>query len=74
MSTQKQSRVDLLEKKVKALTNVMQEIIYNVNNLSTLATGSMETIKRMPGYKEAIKQLTEKAKNNNNTEDNGSQV
>jgi hypothetical protein len=74
MSTQKQSRVDLLEKKVKALTNVMQEIIYNANNLSTLAAGSMETIKRMPGYKEAIKQLTEKAKNNNNTEDNGSQV
>ena len=68
MSTQKQSRVDLLEKKVKALTNVMQEIIYNVNNLSTLATGSMETIKRMPGYKEAIKQLTEKAKEDMNVE------
>jgi peptidyl-tRNA hydrolase len=62
MSAEKQSRVDLLEKKVKALTNVLQEVLHNQEHLRTLAAGTFETIKLMPGYKKAIDKITEKAK------------
>lgn len=43
MKSRKQSRVDALEVKVHRLT--------------TMVIGIMETIKRMPGYQEAIEKL-----------------
>ena len=43
MKSKKQSRVDALNARVK--------------NLTTLTIGMMETMKRMPGYKEAIEEL-----------------
>jgi len=50
--TKKQSRVDLLEKKVQALINV----------------GTLETVKLMPKYDEAIEQLKEKAREDSSEE------
>lgn len=58
----KQSRVDLLEKKVQALINVVQQLLDENAYLKDLAVGTLETIKLMPKYKEAIEKLKEKAR------------
>ena len=66
MKTQKQSRVDALEKRIAAMTNVMQQLIQEVTNLRTLSFGTLETIKQMPGYNEALEKLKEKTTETNN--------
>jgi hypothetical protein len=40
-----------------ALTNVMQQIINEINHLRELSIGTLETVKLLPGYEEAIEQL-----------------
>lgn len=49
-----------MKNKIEALTRVLQQIIYDQSNIKTLAVGTLETLKLMPGYDEAIKQITEK--------------
>ena len=49
-----------MKNKVDAITRVLQQLIYEQDNMRTLSIGMMETIKLMPGYDEAIKQVTEK--------------
>jgi len=66
MKTQKQSRVDSLEKRVAAMTNVIQQLIQEITNLRTLSFGTLETIKQMPGYNEALEKLKEKTTETNN--------
>ena len=65
MKGQKSSRVDLLEKKIQALINVVQQLLDENAYLKDLAVGTLETIKHMPDYEEAIDklkaQVTEKA-------------
>ena len=60
MKTQKQSRVDALEKRMAAMTNVVERLIQEITNLRTLSFGTLETIKQMPGYDESLKKLKEK--------------
>jgi len=57
MKGQKNSRVDLLEKKVKALIGVVQQLLDENAYLKDLAVGTLETIKLMPDYEEAIEKL-----------------
>ena len=59
MKGQKQSRVDLVEKKIKALTNVMQGIMDEMAQMRDLSVGTLETIKLMPDYSEALEKLKE---------------
>ena len=59
MKSQKSSRLDLLEKKVKALIGVVQQLLDENSNLKDLAVGTLETIKLMPDYEEAIEKLKE---------------
>jgi len=66
MKTQKQSRLDALEKRVAAMTNVIQQLIQESTNLRTLSFGTLETIKQMPGYDEALEKLKEKTTEKNN--------
>lgn len=61
MKGQKQSRVDNLEKRMAAVTNVLQQLINEVENTKIMALGVHQTIKEMPDYDEAIEKL--KAKN-----------
>ena len=65
MKSQKSSRVDLLEKKIQALIGVVQQLLDENAYLKDLAVGTLETIKYMPDYEEAIDklkaQVTEKA-------------
>jgi hypothetical protein len=53
-----------MKNKVEALVRVLQQIINEQQHLTTLAAGTLETVKLMPGYDEAIKTLTERAKEN----------
>ena len=57
MSKQKQSRVDLVEKKIQAITNVLQGIINDMNNMRDLSIGTLETLKLMEGYDKALEKL-----------------
>ena len=36
----------------------MQGVLQELNNSRDLSVGTLETIKRMPGYKEAVAELT----------------
>ena len=67
MKGQKQSRQDLLEKKVQALINVVQQLLSENTYLKDLSVGTLEAVKLMPGYDEAIEQLKEKIKEESET-------
>jgi hypothetical protein len=56
-----QSLVEM-KNKVETLIRVLQDIMNEQKHLTVLAAGTLETIKLMPGYDDAIKAMTEKAK------------
>ena len=60
MKGQKQSRTDLLKKKVQALIGVVQQLLDENAYLKDLAVGTLETIKQMPDYEQAIEELKKK--------------
>ena len=60
MKGQKQSRTDNLEKRMAAMTNVMQQVINELSMLKDLSVGTLETIKLMPDYSEALEKLKKK--------------
>lgn len=60
MSKQKQSRADLQEKKIEALTRIVHNIMKENEYLRSLSVGTFETIKLMPGYEEAMDKLKQK--------------
>jgi len=69
MSKQKQSRVDLVEKKIQAITNVLQGILSDMNNMREfsmgtrdLSIGTLETLKLMKGYDKALEKLQDNIK------------
>jgi hypothetical protein len=70
MKGQKQSRTDLLEKKVQALIGVVQQLLDETAYLKDLAVGTLETIKQMDDYEQAIEDLKKKmAKESSQTEE-----
>ena len=60
MKGSKQSRTDLLEKKVDALIKVVQQLLDENAYLKDLAVGTFETIKLMDDYEDALEKLKEK--------------
>jgi hypothetical protein len=57
----KESTLLEMQNKIKALTRVIQQMINEMNILSTTVMGTLETVKLMPGYQEAIDELKIKA-------------
>jgi len=53
----KESTLLEMKKKVESLTNVIQHMINELNHLRELGVGTLETLKLMPGYQEAIDEL-----------------
>lgn len=51
-----------MKNKVEAIIRVLQQVMNEQQHLTTLAAGTLEAVKLMPGYDEAIQKLTEKAK------------
>jgi len=70
MTKQKQSRVDLLEKKIEALIRLVQQILKENAYLKDLSIGTLETIKQFEGYDAAIEKLKEEVIKNNNEKTN----
>ena len=62
MKRSKQSRTDLLEKKVQATINILKQLLDENAYLKDLAVGTLETVKLMPGYDKAIEELKTKLK------------
>jgi len=60
MSAQKSSRADLQEKKITALIQVVQRLLDENAYLKDLAVGTLETVKLMSGYDDAIDKLKSK--------------
>jgi len=58
----KESKLIEIRNKVETLGGVANQLIREVNNIKQLAIGTLETIKQMPDYEEAIEKLKEKAK------------
>jgi len=48
-----------MQNKIKALTNIVQNLLSENLQLRDLSVGTLETLKLMPGYDEAIEQLKE---------------
>jgi len=55
----KESTLLEMQNKIKALTNVVQNLLSENLQLRDLSVGTLETLKLMPGYNEAIEQLKE---------------
>jgi hypothetical protein len=51
-----------MKNKVDALIRVLQQIMDEQKHLTVLAAGTLETVKLMPGYDDAIKAMTDRAK------------
>lgn len=57
-----------MERKLNALVNVMQQVFNEIGNLRDLSVGTLETIKLMNGYEEAIEVLKTNIIEQNNKE------
>ena len=60
MKGMKSSKVDVLEKKVNALINVVKQILDENAYLKDLSVGTLETVKQFKEYDKAIEKLKEK--------------
>ena len=71
----KESKLIEMQNKVKAMTNIIQQLINEVTHLRELSIGTLETIKLMPDYEDAIKalkkQMEDNIKEKNKAEQNG---
>ena len=55
----KESTLLEMQNKIKALTNIIQNLLSENLQLRDLSVGTLETLKLMPGYDEAIEELKE---------------
>jgi len=53
----KESKLLEMKNKVEALTRVVQHLLNEITQVKDLAIGTLETIKKMPDYEEAINAL-----------------
>ncbi len=58
----KESKLIEMSNKIDALTRIVQRLINELNNVKDLSVGTLETIKKMPKYKEAIEKLKKELK------------
>ena len=71
----KESKLLEMQNKIKAMTNVLQQLINEMTHLRELSVGTLETIKLMPDYQDAIdalkKQMEENIKEKQKAKENG---
>ena len=53
-----------MKNKIEATTRVLQQVINEITHLRELGVGTLETLKLMPGYQDAIDQLKKKMEEN----------
>ena len=49
-----------MKNKLDAMTRVMQQVINEIAHLRELGVGTLETVKLLPGYEDAINELKKK--------------
>ena len=71
----KESKLLEMQNKIKAMTNVLQQLISEITHLRELSVGTLETIKLMPDYQDAIdalkKQMEENVEEKQKAKQNG---
>lgn len=70
----KESKLIEMSNRIETLGGVVQQLIGELNNLKNLSVGTLETVKLLPGYEEAIKQLIEKNTKKDGEENSDSAV
>ena len=58
----KESTLLEMKNKIESMTNVIQYLMNEVQSIKTLSIGTLETIKQMPDYDNALSVLKEKSK------------
>ena len=48
-----------MKKQLEGIKRVLQHVVTEITHLRELGVGTLETLKLMPGYDEAVKQLQE---------------
>ncbi len=71
----KESTLLEMQNKIKALTNIVQQMISEITHLRELSIGTLETVKLMPNYQDAIdtlkKQMEDNVKEKQKAKQNG---
>ena len=65
----KESTLLEMQNKIKALTNVLQQLINEQMHLRELSVGTLEALKLMPGYDKAIEDLKQEVINKKEDKD-----
>jgi peptidyl-tRNA hydrolase len=60
----KESTLIDMKKKIESIGRILQHLINETTHLRELGVGTLETIKLMPGYEEALGKLKEQIKQN----------
>jgi|11_taG_2_1085331.scaffolds.fasta_scaffold01158_7 hypothetical protein len=66
----KENKIIEMRNKVETLGAVVQKMLGELENLRDLSVGTLETLKRIPGYQEALDDLQKDFLNKKKTEDN----
>jgi hypothetical protein len=53
-----------MQNKIKSMTNIIQHLMNEITHLRELSVGTLETIKLMPDYKDAIEALKKQMEDN----------
>ena len=71
----KESTLLEMKNKIRSMTNIIQYLMNEVTHLRELSVGTLETIKLMPDYQDAInalkKQMEDNVKEKNKAKQNG---
>ncbi|MCP4320334.1 MAG: hypothetical protein GY787_00430 [Alteromonadales bacterium] len=65
----KESTLLEMQNKIKAMTNVLQQLINEQMHLRELSVGTLEALKLMPGYDKAIEDLKQEVINKKEDKD-----
>ena len=60
----KESTLIQMQKKIESLTRLVQMLMNENTHLREISVGTLETIKHMPGYEDALGKLKEQIKEN----------
>ena len=64
----KESNLIEMKNKIEATKRVLQHLINEISQLRELSIGTLETIKLIPGYQDAIDELKKKMEENTHKE------
>ena len=60
----KESELIIMKRKIEQLGALMQSVLQELTNLRDLSVGTLQTVKKLPGYDKAIKELEKEMKEN----------